>query len=108
MDKKLLGKKINLARKDRGLTSEKLSELCHLNATYIRQIEAGTKVPSLPVFVSLCKVLKVSPSYLLSEVLADCDIQEMDLMLELWQHASPSQIKMITAMVRSALDSFDK
>jgi len=42
MDKKQLGRKLNLARKDRGLTSEKLSEICNLNATYVRQIEAGT------------------------------------------------------------------
>ena len=47
MDKKELGRRVNIARKDRGLTSEKLSELCHINATYLRQIEAGKKSPSL-------------------------------------------------------------
>ena len=108
MDKKAFGKNVNKARKDRGITSEKLSELCNLNATYIRQIEAGAKIPSLPVFVLLCKNLKVSPSYLLSETLADCDIQEMDALIELWQNATLSQIKMVSAMVRSALDSFEK
>ena len=71
MDRKLLGRQINLARKDRGLTSEKLSEACNINATYLRQIESGAKMPSLPVFVSLCRELKVSPSYLLVEVLPD-------------------------------------
>ena len=54
MDKKLLGKRINTARKERGWTSERLSEACNINATYLRQIEAGTKVPSLQVFVLLC------------------------------------------------------
>ena len=104
MDKKQFGRKLNLARKDRGLTSERLSELCNLNATYVRQIEAGTKVPSLPVFVTICKALKVSPSYLLSEVLEEHGGEEMDALYELWQKASPSQLKIITAMVRSALD----
>lgn len=108
MDKKAFGKNVNKARKDRGITSEKLSELCNLNATYIRQIEAGTKIPSLPVFVLLCKNLKVSPSYLLSETLEDCEIQEMDTLIELWQNATPSQIKLISAMVKSALESFEK
>lgn len=51
MDKKLLGKRINTARKERGWASERLSEACNINATYLRQIEAGTKVPSLQVFV---------------------------------------------------------
>ena len=69
MDKKLLGKRINTARKERGWTSERLSEACNINATYLRQIEAGTKVPSLQVFVLLCEALRVSPSYLLVEVL---------------------------------------
>ena len=68
MDKKLLGKRINMARKERGWTGERLAEACSINATYLRQIEAGTKVPSLPVFVSLCQALNVSPTYLLVEV----------------------------------------
>ena len=106
MDKKLLGRKINLARKDRGLTSEKLSEACNINATYLRQIESGAKMPSLPVFVTLCRELKVSPSYLLVEVLPDTEIKEMDTLLELWQTATPKQIKIITSMVQSALESF--
>ena len=54
MDKKLLGKRINTARKERGWTSERLSEACNINATYLRQIESGAKVPSLQVFVLLC------------------------------------------------------
>lgn len=40
MDKKLLGKRINTARKEQGWTSERLSEACNINATYLRQIEA--------------------------------------------------------------------
>ena len=106
MDRKLLGRQINLARKDRGLTSEKLSEACNINATYLRQIESGAKLPSLPVFVTLCRELKVSPSYLLVEILPDTEIKEMDTLLQLWQTATPKQIKMITSMVQSALESF--
>ena len=104
MDKKLLGKRINMARKDKGLTSERLSEVCHINAAYLRQIESGAKMPSLPVFVSLCRELKVSPSYLLAEVLPEPEIREMDVLLELWKQASPKQINIIAAMLRSALD----
>ena len=63
MDKKLLGKRINMARKERGCTGERLAEACSINATYLRQIETGSKVPSLPVFVSLCAALNVSPTY---------------------------------------------
>ena len=65
MNKMALGKRLRQARKDKGLTSEKLSELCSINATYLRQIEAGTKVPSLPVFVSLCRELGTHPDFCL-------------------------------------------
>ena len=105
MDGKLLGRKINTARKELGLTSEKLSERCGINATYLRQIESGAKTPSLPVFISLCEELRVSPSYLLSDLLPDSEIQGMDMLLELWRTATPGQIKMISAMIRAALDT---
>lgn len=107
MDKKLLGKKINISRKDKGLTSEKLSELCNINATYLRQIESGAKMPSLPVFISICRELKVSPSYLLADILSDPEIQEMDVLSESWEKASPKQIKMVNSMIRSALDNME-
>ncbi len=108
MDRKLLGKKINLARKSKGMTGEQLSEACNINATYLRQIESGAKTPSLPVFVSLCKELKVSASYLLSDILNDPEIAEMDELQRLWQTASPKQIKLISSMIRSALENVDE
>ena len=49
MEKNELGKRINAVRKDRGLTADWLSEMCNINATYLRQIEGGVKMPSLPV-----------------------------------------------------------
>ena len=41
MERRLLGKRINQIRKERGLTSEALSEICDVNAGHIRQIESG-------------------------------------------------------------------
>ena len=108
MDRKLLGKKINLARKSKGMTGEQLSEACNINATYLRQIESGAKTPSLPVFVSLCKELKVSASYLLSDILNDPEITEMDELQRLWQTATPRQIKLISSMIRSALENMEE
>ena len=106
MDKKSLGRKINAARKDRGLTSEKLSEMCHVNATYLRQIESGAKTPSLPLFVSLCRELRVSPYYLLAEQLPEPEAGDMDALWELWNKATPQQIKLICSIIRSALENF--
>ena len=46
MDKKLFGTRINKARKDRGLTAEKLAEACNIKSTYLRQIEESDPTPS--------------------------------------------------------------
>ena len=105
MDKKLLGKRINTARKDRGWTSERLSEACNINATYLRQIESGAKTPSLQVFVTLCSTLNVSPTYLLADNLNLTESQDLDSLLALCRSATPKQVNMIVAMVRSALES---
>ena len=106
MNKKLLGKRINSSRKNRGLTSERLSELCDINATYLRQIEAGIKTPSLPLFVQLCETLKVSPSYLLADSISD-SLDGCDELNALCQNASPGQLKLITALVSAALQHLD-
>ena len=83
MDKKLLGRRINAARRERGWTSERLSEICNINATYLRQIESGAKTPSLQVFVELCEALKVSPTYLLADSLPGAESQDLDALLTL-------------------------
>ena len=117
MDKKLLGRRINAARKERGWTSERLSEICNINATYLRQIESGAKTPSLQVFVALCEALqvfvalcealKVSPTYLLADSLPGAESQDLDALLTLCRKATPKQLNMITAMIRSALNSVE-
>ena len=103
MNKMALGKRLRQARKDKGLTSEKLSELCSINATYLRQIESGTKVPSLPVFVSLCRELGTHPDFLLMDSLPGIGLEDISELAALLQTATPSQMKIITAMLCGAL-----
>lgn len=105
MDRKLLGKRINIARKGRKMTGDKLAEICNISPTYLRQIEAGTKLPSLPVFVTLCRALKASPSYLLMDSLGENEACDMDLLFDLWKKATPSQMRLVTAMIQVALES---
>ena len=104
MENNFLGRKINAARKEMNLTSEKLAELCNINATYLRQLESGAGMPSLPVFISICRELKVSPSYMLSDFLDDPAGQKMDELWEIWKSATPKQIRLISAMIHSALE----
>lgn len=102
-----LGKRLNQVRKSKGLTAERLSELCGVNSTYLRQIEGGRKLPSLPLFVQLCNVLKVSPSYLLQDAIPHTELDAWPEMAELWENASPGQMKMATNLIKAALESID-
>ena len=104
MEGKGLGKRINMARKERGYTADRLSELCSINATYLRQIEGGTKVPSLPVFINICNTLKISPDYLLRDSLTDNDIRKIRELTELWESTPPSQQERASAMIRAVLE----
>lgn len=104
MDEKGLGKRINMVRKDRGFTADKLSELCNINSTYLRQIEGGRKIPSLPVFIAICNVLKISPNYLLQDVLEENEISKIQELTKLWESTSPSQQEIATAMIRAVLE----
>lgn len=107
MDKKQLGQRIKTARKGKGLTGEKLAEACHIHTTYLRQMETGVKIPSLPMFVTLCHELDVTPNYLLADVFADTAGSGMDELLTLWEKATPEQLKMIKGMIKVALDGMN-
>ncbi len=104
MEEKGLGKRINMARKDRGYTADRLSELCSINATYLRQIEGGAKVPSLPVFINICNALKISPDYLLRDSLADNEVSKIRELTSLWENTSPSQQEIAAAMIQAVLE----
>jgi len=103
MDSRKLGNRIKTARKEKKLTSEKLAELCNLNATYLRQIESGLKVPSLPVFVVICEQLQVSPNFLLTDSLKIRDSGEK--IQQLLREATPGQTDMILSMIECAIQN---
>ena len=103
MEKNGLGKRVNAERKSNGLTSDKLSEMCNINATYLRQIEGGTKMPSLPVFISICNALKVSPDYLLRDELEENEVTAIREIEELWEEVRPSRQTLVLEMIKAAL-----
>lgn len=105
MDRKRLGRRINAARKDRGLTSDKLAEACNISPTYLRQIEAGVKTPSLPMFTTICQELKVSPNYLLPELVEGTEAEKIGFFEKIFSEVdpSPSQIATIEEMARVIL-----
>ncbi len=102
MDKKQFGMRINRARKDRGLTAEKLAEACNINATYLRQIEGGKKLPSLPVFATLCREMRVSPNFILPDLVEDTETEKIQKIFSATA-LTPSQIEMLSEIAEVIL-----
>jgi len=65
VDREEFGRRLKKVRQEKRFSSEQLASLCKVNPVFIRQIETGARLPSLPVFVKLCNNLEVSPAYLL-------------------------------------------
>ncbi|WP_211321845.1 helix-turn-helix domain-containing protein [Thermovibrio guaymasensis] len=61
-----MGKRIAKLRKEKGLTQEKLAELCNIDISYIGQIERGLKTPSLKVLFRISNALSLKLEELLS------------------------------------------
>lgn len=108
MADKGLGKRLKMVRLDKGFTADKLSELCNINSTYLRQIEGGKKVPSLPVFIQLCNSLEISPDYLLQDSLVPNEISQIKELTLLWGSATPSQQAIASTMIQAVLEYLSK
>ena len=104
INKAALGHRIKQARTHRNLTGEKLAEKCNIHPTYIRQIETGTRIPSLPMFVSLCNELGVSPHTLLIDSLNHETLNGPSELADMMREATPAQMDVILGIPRGALD----
>jgi len=104
MEKSTLGKRLKYIRNQRGLTAEKLAEQCDITTVYMLQLEGDKGLPSLPVFITLCNALSVSPSYLLQDQLEHNELDEMHEFTKLWKEASPAKQQMVLKMLRAALE----
>ena len=68
-----LGKRIQLRRKELGLSQEAAAEQCRISPSFYSNIERGIKIMSLETFISICKAFSISADYLLSDELPVID-----------------------------------
>ena len=108
MNRLTFGKRLNTVRKEQQMTSEGLSEICELNAVFIRQIEGATRLPSLPVFVKLCNALHVSPNYLLADSLEPNEQENFDGLWKKLRSLTPKQIDVVTAMIETLINKLEE
>ena len=97
-----LGVRIHTARRKKGITSNRLAELCGVGAVHIRKIESGVKLPSIPRFIMICNALETSPQYLLQDSLDLNDSGALRLLDKL-QVLPPSQLELAESLIDTML-----
>lgn len=60
IDYKAMGQRIRTARKQRGITQEKLGEICSISTAHIGHIERGTRIPSIETLFRISTELNIS------------------------------------------------
>ncbi len=97
-----LGARIYTVRRKKGITSNRLAELCGVGAVHIRKIESGVKLPSIPRFIMICNALETSPQYLLQDSLDLNDSDALQLLDKL-QALPPSQLELAESLIDTML-----
>ena len=65
---KAFGEVLRRYRRERGLSQEKLAEICDLDRSYMSLLERGINQPSLTVFLKLAHALNISAAEMVEAV----------------------------------------
>ena len=103
MNKKRFGRRLQKARKEKLITGEQLAELTNLSTTYIRHLENGMRLPSLPVFVDLVNALDCSADALLADSVSASNYIVLDDISKKLQKLPPERLAEVTAVVEAML-----
>lgn len=93
MDKSALGKKLRDARKKKGYTQHALAEIADIGNVYLGEIERGSKMPSLNIFVKLIEALDVSADCILRDELTSGKEYIYDELTQKLKNLTPKQRK---------------
>lgn len=64
----MLGKELKAARLKAGLTQEQLALKAKLTREYVSLLELDRRMPSIPVFLRLCRLLGVSAAKIVAKM----------------------------------------
>ncbi|MBP1175553.1 helix-turn-helix transcriptional regulator [Paenibacillus jamilae] len=101
---KLVGARIRVLRKEKGLSQEALGEKGGFHFTYIGQIERGEKNVSLINVAKIAKALEVNLIQLFSYVSEDPKIEESDEdiieIITMLKKSSPEKVRLARNVIR--------
>lgn len=99
MDKMALGIKLREARLSKKYTQQKLAELAGIGIMYLGEIERGTKMPSLNIFIKVIEALDISADYVLRDELSSGEQYVYDEITEKLKVLTPNQRKVASAIL---------
>ena len=105
MDNREIGTRIRLARRDAGLTQEKLAEKIGVSTVFVSQLESGSRAPGLETLVKLSQTLHVSLDLLVGGAPGG-DAEAC--LAALVQGRSPRQRMLAVSLVRSLFAEMDR
>ena len=106
MDNREIGARIRLARRDAGLTQEKLAEKIGVSPGFVSQLESGSRAPGLETLVKLSQTLHVSLDLLVLGGAPGGDAEAC--FAALVQGRSPRQRMLAVSLVRSLFAEMDR
>lgn len=105
MDYREIGGRIRLARQRKGITQERLAELCGVGTPHISHIETGNTIPSLKIFVAIVNALDCSADELLCLELKDAKPVLAGRIAQMLEDCSEEELCVISDMVVALKDS---
>lgn len=107
MDKSALGQKLRDARQKKGYTQQALAEIADIGNVYLGEIERGTKMPSLNIFIKLIEALDISADYILRDELTSGKEYIYDEITQKLKNLTPKQRKTAADILDAYLCNLD-
>ena len=101
----LIGNRIKAARKAKGLSQSKLSELIDKSVGYMSYIETGSKKPSLETLIQIANALDVTIDELLSDNLVASSTVSNTQINQLLSDCSAFEKSVILLSIKSIKDA---
>ncbi len=108
IDSKTIGARIRAKRREKGMSQEKLAELCDVGTTHIYHIETGKCVPSLKIFIKIINVLSCSADKILRDELIKAELTYSSEISKRLSDCTSHELMIITDTIISLKTSLRK
>ena len=103
-----IGANLAKRRKELHLKQYEVCERADINYKYLSNIETARSIPSLEVFIRLCKALETSPDDMIKGIMLDSEHSPNDeRLLEKFHALSPEKQRFLFKMIDMLNDDFD-